>query len=159
MLRTVVSLRPCGSSVNGLNCGIRVLAADQGARTEIRYAQAFRQPIKVHVARLIAWHRYAAAGLEQGGEAQFVRAGRLVSGGALCGFGVAAAVVAEALALHASAWHRTGAVSWGPATNMFGVLVLMLTGAFDVPHGILRNALSIFGVGCVAVGAFIVFFA
>ncbi len=72
-------------------------------------------------------------------------------------FGVAAAVAAIALALHASNWLRSGAVQWGPAANISGLLILMLTGAFNVPRGVLRNACSVAGVGLVLVGAAIVY--
>ena len=74
-------------------------------------------------------------------------------------FGVAATAVAVSLALLASNWLRTGSVQWGLVANMSGLLILMLTGALAVPHGLLRNACSAIGVGLVVIGAAIVFYA
>jgi hypothetical protein len=73
------------------------------------------------------------------------------------GYGVAAALAAIALALHASNWVRSGTVKWGPGASMVGLLILMLTGALDVPRGTVRNTLSAVGVSLVLVGAAILF--
>ena len=42
---------------------------------------------------------------------------------------------------------------------MSGLLILMLTGALAIPHGLLRNTCSAIGVGLVVIGAAIVFYA
>ena len=74
-------------------------------------------------------------------------------------FGVAATVDAVSLALLASNWLRSGSVQWGLAATVSGLLILMLTGAIAIPHGLLRNTCSAIGVGLVVIGAAIVFYA
>jgi hypothetical protein len=73
----------------------------------------------------------------------------------LCG--VAAVLGVLALALHASRWVRTGVVAWGPALSMSGLIVLMTTGAFNVPRGPLRLVLSVVGVLGIVGGSVIAF--
>lgn len=75
------------------------------------------------------------------------------------GYAIAALVTAAALALHATTWMRTGAIQWGPALSMLGLLVLMATGALALPYGKSRTVLTIIGIAGVAVGAGVVFLA
>ena len=72
-------------------------------------------------------------------------------------YGVAAVIVALALALHSIDWIRTDVFAWGPALSMSGLLVLMTTGALNVPQGPLRLCLSIAGVLSIACGSLIQF--
>lgn len=70
---------------------------------------------------------------------------------------VAVVVIALALALKANNWVHTGVIEWGPALSMSGMLILMTTGACNVPRGALRLCLSIAGVLSIAWGSVIVF--
>jgi len=66
---------------------------------------------------------------------------------------VAAALVLVALVLHASTWLRRGAIDLAAAGNMLGLLVLTATGAFDLPHGRLRFALTVVALALIVPSA------
>jgi len=72
-------------------------------------------------------------------------------------FGVAAAFVLGALALHAFTWLRRGVIDWAAAGNMLGLLVLTTTGTFDPPHGRLRLALTLVALALILPSAFFIF--
>src|SRR5262249_52980054 len=72
-------------------------------------------------------------------------------------FGVAAALVLVALALHFSTWLRRGVVDWPAARNMLGILVLTSIGMFDPPHGRLRLALTLVALALIVPSAFFMF--
>lgn len=65
------------------------------------------------------------------------------SPGTRVAFGLAAAVAATALALHAALWWRIGAVDWPIAANIGGLLLLTAVGAVDPPRGRSRTALGV----------------
>jgi hypothetical protein len=71
--------------------------------------------------------------------------------------GVAALLGTLALALRVNHWARTGVAAWGPTLTMSGLIVLMTTGAFNVPRGPLRWCLSAGGVLSIACGSLMVF--
>jgi len=69
-------------------------------------------------------------------------------------FIVAALLLVVALCLHAIIWYRTGVIDWASAANMGGLLVLMGTGIYDPPRGVLRLALTVIALALIVPGAY-----
>jgi hypothetical protein len=69
-------------------------------------------------------------------------------------FIIAALLLLVALCLHALIWYRTGVIDWPAAANMGGLLVLMGTGIYDPPRGVLRLALTVIGLALIVPGAY-----
>ncbi|RYG61623.1 hypothetical protein EON80_23800 [bacterium] len=61
-------------------------------------------------------------------------------------YGVVAVLGVLALAQQAAYWIRTGAVDWGSALSLSGLLVFTITSALDAPRGALRLFLLIVAV-------------
>ena len=70
-------------------------------------------------------------------------------------FGVSAVVATAALLLNLLNWQRQASVDWPAFTNMFGLLILTVTGALDPPQGRLRLVLSAIALGLIFPSAFL----
>ena len=68
-------------------------------------------------------------------------------------FGVAVVLAATALALHALAWQRGGAVNRPALVNMLGLLLIAAVGAVDPPPGRVRFALSLLALALIVPSA------
>ena len=70
-------------------------------------------------------------------------------------FGFAAIITAAALLLHFLNWQKQARMDWAAFFNMFGLFVLALTGALDLPSRRWRAILSALALGLIFPSAFL----
>ena len=70
-------------------------------------------------------------------------------------FGFAAIITAAALLLHFLNWQKQAGMDWAAFLNMFGLFVLALTGALDLPSRRWRVILSAVALGLIFPSAFL----
>lgn len=69
-------------------------------------------------------------------------------------FAIAALLLVLALCLHIVNWYRQGFVNWPAASNMSGLIVLMVPGLFDPKRGPLRAGLTVVALALILPSAY-----